>query len=294
MNARRGTALLVVLAVTVLTVSALAMIVRVTSTASMARHTSRSMTIAADLLHATDTPITTWLNTMSSDVVLPPDVMTPRTPVLLDRWTAGDTDFEVTITAWDQYAMVPADQVRGPLGAAVVDPELKNIVGATKLPRGQPTGLDLFLAAARTVDGARVYPAAPGQSHEPSDDDAGEPSEQRPALGAIVATHNPAPGRINVNTAPMALIEAALRRTQRGDIKQILEARGLGERTILPAAPQQRRGRRRSLELVGVSDAWAFRVDILVGGLHRSWWCVYSRPRPSKPWECVQRLAILQ
>ena len=49
------------------------------------------------------------------------------------------------------------------------------------------------------------------------------------------------------------------------------------------------------IEIVPSSSAWAFRIDVTVGRVARSWWSVYARrgSRNSR-WECVQRLAILE
>ena len=289
MTARRGMALLVVLAVTVLTVSALLLVARAISAATMARHTSMSTMVADDLVRAADVPIRSWLASEAPEIVLPPDAVVPSVPVLHDKWTAGDVEVELVITAWDQCGMVPADAFRGPLRAAVTDQKIHGIVAATKVPRGQAAGLDLFLAAAKEVEGARVYPTVPPDEQLEQDDDEPQPL----AVGEVVATHNPAPGRINVNTAPIALVEAAMRRAGRGGLDPLIEARSAGERFDPPAPPRQRRGRGGAPQLAGTSDAWAYRVDITVGGMHRSWWCVYRRLEPGKPWECVQRLAIL-
>ena len=98
--------------------------------------------------------------------------------------------------------------------------------------------------------------------------------------------------RVNVNTAPIELLEAACRATGRGGVETILAARAADTPAgVDPGPARERRGAAgRTLGLVGSSSAWAFRVAARVGPVARSWWSVYIRSESS--WECVQRLAI--
>jgi hypothetical protein len=97
---------------------------------------------------------------------------------------------------------------------------------------------------------------------------------------------------INVNTAPVPLLEAALRAGGRSGLEQILQARA-AHRRFQPgrldqgATPANASG---APELVSSSPSWAFRIDAHAGPVRRSWWAVYQRS--SSSWECVQRLTI--
>ena len=77
-----------------------------------------------------------------------------------------------------------------------------------------------------------------------------------------------------------------------GPIDLIIEARAAGAKFDPPAPPQQRRRGSRPM-IAGTSNAWAFRVDVTVSNMTRSWWCVYRQGKQNDPWECEQRLAIL-
>jgi len=281
---RRGTAMLVVLAVTMLTVSALLVVARATAAATAARHTGRSAAIADDLLAATDRPIRAWLAAEASDAVLPPDALVPMLPVCGETWTCDRFRVELAITAFDQCGMVPADAVRGAMRGAITDPAIQAIAEQVAVPRGRQTGLDLYAPAARRVE-VRVFPT--------SNDDEPAGAEAAGAVGGLLATHNPAPGRVNVNTAPMAVVEAALKLAGRGGLELIAQARAAGERHDPPAPPQQPRRRGARPTITGTSNAWAFRIDVTVNDLRRSWWRVYCKPDDGKPWECEQTLAIL-
>jgi len=109
-------------------------------------------------------------------------------------------------------------------------------------------------------------------------------------LGGYIATYSPPPGRININTASMTVVAEALRMVGVGGIEQIREARRRGMRASLGALGQVTEENQGSAPaLVSQSDAWAFRIDVRVGGLTRSWWAVYAF---REDWNLVQRLAI--
>ena len=110
-----------------------------------------------------------------------------------------------------------------------------------------------------------------------------------------MATHPVGPaGSINVNTAPLPLIEAAMLIAGRGGIETIMAARREGIPAPLPAAltaePSSRFETNQTPRFVAVSNSWAARIDVHVGAARRSWWVVYQNR--SARWECVQRLVI--
>ena len=128
----------------------------------------------------------------------------------------------------------------------------------------------------------------------------------------------PARFRLNVNTAPQPLLEAALLvNGQSGMLDGIVQARSQGQRFLVASGPEEDSPAIPSappptqrVELVDTSGAWAFRVDVRVDRIERSWWSVYVHdPRPSatratradrrrendqapKEWTLVQRLVI--
>lgn len=303
---RRGAALLIVLATLVLVAGASVTLARLGSSAKVQRTVVRRTIIADDMLRAAEEPILAWLDTESSTVVLSPDASTPEVAVLHDKWVVDERAHELRITAWDQCGMVPLEIGRtGSSLRLAVPHEVLGLVDRVRLPRGHKGGLDLFLGLANGLKDA-VFPeatrtSAPLVFGEPVDGETSEPADttepamnDRPPLGAYVASHNP--GRVNVNTAPLDLLERALRLAGRGGIDQIVEARSNGEAFMPQSASEQSPQRpRRALEISGQSNAWAFRIDLAVGlrgrgAVRRSWWSVYVEKESN--WSCVQRLAI--
>jgi hypothetical protein len=148
-------------------------------------------------------------------------------------------------------------------------------------------GLDCF----RELDGRSPYPPMPNVEVERGGTTLAWPSSTGESFGAYVATHNP--GHLNVSTAPLVLLEAALRDAGRGGLEAILAARSEGRQAPIPTPASDRIDETRSNvgeRFVSVSDAWAFRVDARAGRVRRSHWLQY-RPQELK-WRCVQRLLI--
>jgi hypothetical protein len=137
------------------------------------------------------------------------------------------------------------------------------------------------------------------------------------ALGELLATHpaansagpsmagasrvrassptDPAPFRINVNTAPMPLVRVAMLSAGRGGVDAIARSRAAGRPFLTSSESDRRSGARDGIpivEIVSFSNCWAFRVDLRAGPLRRSWWSVYVQN--GSTWERVQRLAITE
>ncbi len=302
---RRGAALLIVLATLILAVTASATLARMTSTAKLNHEFAHRTAVADDLLRAAEAPILTWLTSQSSNIVLPPDVASPEVDVLHDFWVIETTEHELHITAWDQCGMVPVDVARSgsPLRLAL-PAKVKRVLDQVTIRSDQTPGLDLFTAAHQLTKRTNVFPKPDGSQpmvferaggQEPTPPPAESSPAERPAalsippvIGAYVATHNP--GRINVNTAPMELVEAALRLAGRGGLEHIVAARSADRLALLNDLPRTAELNRTAPRIAASSNAWAFRIDLRVGTLRPSWWAVYAKPRST--WECVQRLAI--
>ncbi len=302
---RRGAALLLTLAAVTIIVTACAALARLSVASSLNKSLSFKQSICRDLLTVADAPIRAWLERDSHAVVLAPDVTEPRVDVLHDLIPLDGITLELHITAWDQLGMAPLSLTkRGSLLRGALPEQIVRTIDSTRGAPGSSVdlspGLDLF-------DRSNPYPESPTSEPQvfgPTGDrvilESGK-DRSAPALGALVATHNPSgqrrasktrtnrPGAINVNTAPMPLIEAAMRMAGRRGIERIRDARERGQLAPaggepalepLPNAPR----------LVAASDAWSFRIDVAAGSAKRSWWAVYTREKGG--WRCVQRLTI--
>ncbi len=311
---RRGAALLIVLAALILTVTASVSLARLASTLKMQRKLDRATILADDILRATETPILTWLESESAQVILPPEVEAPRIGVVHDTWSDGKLAYELTITAWDQYGMVPIQLARSgsPLRLAL-PADVRRALDQVKIKPNEPPGLDLFLAHLDATDNQMsVFPRADSteplvfvDALNPASREDGDPQQRSLkaqsiplAVGAFVATHSGGGsvsgggGRINVNTAPPDVVKHALSAAGRGGLKLVLAARAEGRSVPLGDLRVSSSSSRAAPQIVGSSSAWSFRIDVQVGPLRRSWWAVYVKTRST--WECVQRLAIAQ
>lgn len=156
-------------------------------------------------------------------------------------------------------------------------------VNAADAPQSGSVGLDQFGLDPIDLDRSALRSAFSA----PDENDAF-------SVGAWIATHPAGEnGSINVNTAPLPLIEAALAQAGRGGIELILAARREGRVVPLPAAvigEDTGADSSSAVRLVGASTRWAVRIDVRVGLARRSWWSVYRQSSGS--WECVQRLVI--
>ncbi|MEW6741426.1 MAG: hypothetical protein AB1486_01600 [Planctomycetota bacterium] len=314
MTAReKGAALLIVLGALVMLVTTAAALARLAGTKRLAARLDQETWIADDLLRELEGVMRDWLEEESKKVSLPPEQESPEVAVLHDIVIAGPTRIEVVITAWDQCGMVPAPLAwsGGALRLGVSSGMARILDRVATKPEGA-WGLDLL---AGLCPGMAIFPRAAstpavafgGEAEEIAArgesralDDAEEaPGKHRgmrardrlvePALGAFVATHNP-DTLININTAPRALLEAALRLSGRGGLEMILEHRRHGTLAPVPAAKKERPSEASDPVLVSTSPVWAFRIDIRVGRLARSWWAIY-REREGR-WSCAQRLCI--
>jgi len=273
-TSRPGAALLLVLAVLVLTVAALAPLAQLSALSMHDRGTRAAEAGADDLLRAAEAPLLRWLDDHALRATLPPDAAAPAVPVLRDRWTAR-AETALTITAFDQQGMVPLPLIGIDRALTLVLPD---DLRALRSDRGAPAGLD----ALDVPKGRARFPLA-------------DAVESPTAAGALVATHAGSPAAINVNTAPMPLVEAALGSRGRGGLDAIRAARRAG-RLFNPGSGDSKGENpidgRAIVEITGVSRAWAFRIDVRVDAVRRSWWAVYAQT--GSTWERRQLLAILE
>jgi len=320
----RGVALLIVLATLVLALSASVTLVRVASTARLRQQVQDRVAAVDSLLEAAEGvegPIQHWLVHDAGKIVLPIASNSPEVTVLNDGWLdahSGDR-YELRITAFDQLGMVPWRLVRSgsPLRLTlpaeilhVLDQELGDLEAEHRLPGLDQLAIQDQHAICRFPASVEGDAMSFGDAAEASNESWEEWHSSLPAIGGVLATHPSAdalvPAVINVNTAPIPLIEAAMRMAGREGLEVITAARERGELAPAPApAPRPQAGASSQHDInsatrfVGVSDCWAFRIDCRVGPLRRSWWVVYQpsahrSSSPAKPWKCVQRLAITE
>ncbi len=277
---RRGLGLLLVLAVLAVGVSAAAGAARIAWHVRNDTTLSADEALAADLLVAAEAPIRDWLARRSALVVLPPDAGSPRVGVVGVSLIVGERECRVEATAFDQCGLVPLSATLGALRSALPADVLRMASAVGSAASGAP-GLDLF--ATVTTGSRRTFPVTGASDLS--------------AVGELIATHNPhregARPTLNVNTAPMPLVQAVYDGRQLAGVEQIVTARQAGK----AASP----GSRTQPPSSGVADdafpvpvaastAWAIRLDVEAGRIRRSWWCVYVDRGGS--WELVQRLAI--
>lgn len=273
---RRGIALLVVLAALALSTTSAMVLLRHATALSMASKDDLNARVADDLAKALTPSIMRWLRNDADDVVLPPHVSSPRQLVYEDSLDLGDRSCRMVVTAWDQYAMIPPDLLRrgSPIRSAV-DTTVLGVVDATD---------------AQSLGGLDVYAAA----HAPT-----FPTDQAPTLGSTIATHNPviesrrrrSAARLNVNTAPPEILEAAMQAAGYTNVSYILAARARGDRAAVSQAPDANPVDDHLAPVpTDRSDCWSIRLDVQVGSIRRSWWTVWERSRGQ--WRLVQRILI--
>jgi hypothetical protein len=206
--------------------------------------------------------------------------------VLDDRWHAAGLDHQVRITAWDQYGMVPVHQlVRGSPARAGVPESVLRVADRLGVDHDERFGLDQL--------GWQDLPVFP--------------SRDRPAIGAVLATHNPplTPDRlrrrspqsramrVNVNTTPIPILEAAMRAAGYVSIDHIIESRAKGRPAVVgPGRGALGGDLDRALMPTPIdrSDCWSVRIDATVGLAERSWWTIWVREADG--WTLAQRILI--
>lgn len=308
--AHRGVALLLVLAALVLAVTAAAGLMRSAATIQMRHQTHRRQIDADALLHAAEAPIQAWLSTRSSSVILPANATTPRVAVLDDQIIINDIVHELRITAWDQYGMTPVHLARSASPLRLALPEtIAEHLDRLEPRRWRKAGLDqcadadgdeaVLFPRASTAAAVHLFAEDFGARVDSPADLRFPISGDGDALGAYIATHNTtaagAPATINVATAPMPLVEAALRVAGRGGIEHITSARQQGAPIAVEELATQdadASGRPSKVRLVAQSSVWAMRIDCRVGAVRRSWWAVYTQS--DSDWGCVQRVAVMR
>lgn len=327
LQSHRGMALFIALVALVVATTMCLTFARAATTTAIHRKTIHRLRLADELMHAADAPILDWLTHQSQSVVLPPDSVFPSVVVLDDCIVVDNVQACMRITAWDECGRAPAAALArsgSPLRMALPEHVL-HVIDEAATSTGANLGVDDFGMASDShvpvfpcaghVDAPRWFGDV---SAEQSRRDAfwTAPPNAEAAIGAWVSTHNRDPVRINVNTAPMALLEQAMRLAGRGGMDAILEARAAGRPANVPTEPHhhfphQNPSHTGDLRLVNQSHMWAFRVDVVVSGIRpvtgsaeerggrglggrSSRWQVYVRSPITLEWERLQQRVIAE
>lgn len=300
---RRGAALLLVLGVLVLLMASLAPLARLAGVRASTGDVAPRRELLDELLPAADLATIEWLNTKSMRVALPLDTPSPSVTILNDVMHIDGKAIYLQLTAFDQLGMVPLTSVeRDGLLTMSLSDDAVDAARWLKGLRDPSPGLDLLAAARR---GVRVFPLAhASEATHFGDARQGNVASDQPAqsfaLGEQLATHPqlataPSTARININTAPRALLNAAVLSAGRGDLSAIERSREQGRPFTMNAStssPRSSPSTTAMVELVSFSNCWAIRTDLAVDHVHQCWWSVYIQT--GSTWSRVQRLAITE
>lgn len=269
-----GVALLWVLAVVVLTITTGVSLARLTLAAKVEQKLVRERAMARQIQFEGERAIEDWLQKESGDVVLPPDVTEPRIEILSDRWIANNTELSISIVAFDERGKVPLDAARrGTSLARELPSSITTLLSKLRIPADSSPGLDRFVGL-----GQLVFPKTTDHGND-----------RNLAIGSFVATHAFGQIQLNASTAPITLIENVLRERGETGIDMIVEARRDNKKPILPKRPAETERDLTLPKVLDHSDAYSFRIDLAVGMLRKSYWCVFVK---EGSWRCTQRLSI--
>lgn len=267
MSARRGMAMLLVLLTTVVIVVGVTIIARVRTDRVLASQQATRSASAMHIIGESDRVMRAWLHERSTSVVLPPEIDAPHVAVLDDTIDLWGKQVQVRIDAWDQLGMWP--QTSDELGLSMPFTVKNTFQEFSNLDQLDVQGMT-FPSRNRTT-----------------------------AIGGLWSTHNPWPARsgqtrtrgaamINMNTAPMALLAQVADRFHPGELDQAMQQRAQGKMVTMTQSLQSAEGT--NLRLVGVSMVWSFRVEVRVGSVIRSCWCIYANR--GGQWALMQRIMI--
>lgn len=306
---RRGVAILLVLVVLVVAVTAAVNVARVSVAGMTAHRIAADTRLADDLLMQAESAAHAWLGSASGTVVLSPDIDRSSLIALDDRVPIGDHVCFLTITAVDLLGM-PGMQTAESLGIDLPS-DIADAIGTfdDDLQRVGPDMIE------RTLLDRPVYPmphrGEPIVYGESNGNDQQydiavineSEIERSPSVCELVAFIEPTPPRLssrqlnrgqddeqplrlNVNTAPIPLLESMLSRSGLDAIDGIIEARAEGH----PATLNLTLDEDSTVQLVTRSTLWGFRCDVRTGSVHKSHWVVFEQAGGA--WRLVRRIVI--
>lgn len=282
MMVRRGAALLLVLAMTLIVGVSVVGIARAATLHAQAESSLKLSEVAPMVLDAVDSAIVHWLATEEYEVVLPRDVDEPSVEVRRDQIVVAGRALSVSVTGWDQSGMVPL---------VLVDRLRPDLRGAADLVAGERGNAPSLAGVAQDMPfHHRVFPTSDCRNGHAAD----PLMAHLVPIGARLATHprdDSGNGRrrvisINTRTAPIELIrEAAAEMGVTVDPVFAARANGRVSATTLTGSIGDHKVR-----LAPNSDAWALRVDVRYESAMISWWLVYERAGDG--WRKVQAVPI--
>ncbi|MBM4114106.1 MAG: hypothetical protein FJ253_12180 [Phycisphaerae bacterium] len=270
--------------------------------------------MADDLVESAMAPIRAWLDESSSLAALPPDATTPVFVIMDESIHAPGAEGSsapaepedtqsprLVIAAWDQLAMVPWTLAsRSRRIESLVADDVVETISSIETQRELPLGLDLLPVP---KEGARsIFPIprnSQSRAHGAASPNSDLPS--LPGVGELISTHIAPVGkdnastraalRLNVNTTPRALLEAAAESAQVSLPDALWTSRGKNKpyRQAVPGGASAELGG--TIAFTSSSDCWSFRIDAFVGVARSSWWVVLRRGE--RGWEIAQRIPIV-
>lgn len=277
MNATRaGVALLLAVATLVLVLSGV-------TAAAMAMHGARqsawTSTVDGRLLAGLqqgERLAVAWLNASADAVVLPP--AGGGLALIDDRFVLASGEGRLRVTAYDGLSGIPAclaqrgSALRTALPRALAElavppispqraEESAHLVELLALPEGVPRFPSAPAGPPRTW---RAVAAAVPAVDAPA-------GEESASLAGTISFHSD--GRINLNTAPEALLRAAWRELRLDGIDELLQRRRQG---IASRPPQRESVGEPMPRLVDRSDRWQMLITVEWQGIRRGWWVVFA------------------
>jgi hypothetical protein len=274
--ARRGLAMLMALATVVLVLAGV--------TAGLAalhggRQSVRSSEIDARLLAGLrqgERLASAWLRTSSPDVVLPPE----GGGLLLvdDRFILVDGEGRLSVVAYDGLAGIPACLAqRGSALRLALPPALTDLAIPLISPAQAERSSHLLDSLGLPADVPRFPRSGWGEGRIWRAIGAGPPSASNPlpsaepSLAETISFHSD--GRINLNTAPAALLRTAYSVLGLGGVEKVLERRQAQRPSEPPIGSQPAAN---GLRLVAQSDRWQMLITVSWQGISRSWWVDFA------------------
>jgi hypothetical protein len=276
MNPRRGFALLIVLAATVV-VSA-----GIISTIALLTQGRQTLTATStddrlhDLLLGGEHLALAWITANASQVVLSDEAT--MIPTAHESWQTQDDSGEMTVDLYDGCGMIPARCAGGDGG---LHDALPGDWATVSTPPPTPTGEEPadWLELAWIPDGKTRFPGAvPRTTQAVAWSTIGTIArppttlQERPrdGLASLVCPHSG--GAININTAPAGLLRAAFAKAGTSGVEEVLRNRRRSLFTAQAPEVQQAAG----YHFVTTSQVWCAHIQVRWNETRRSWWVVVA------------------
>ncbi len=288
MAGRRGFALLLVLAATLVVCSGMVFALTLLVDARRQLTVSNADDHLRDALAAGERLTIGWLSTHSQRLVLPPEKNSLA--IVHERWICEQGDGELTVRVYDACGFIPA-RCLGANGtliralpaewAEVVFPDLPIL--RTDEPRD-------WLETVAISQELRRFPINPQRTRATDWSTLGSiahpptlsTSQTHTGLATIASPHSG--GVINLNTAPESLLRAAFERAGADGLDEMLQRRRRGlPLNGVPEVPTEAL----RFRFATTSLAWCAHVTARWNSTQRSWWVVITGN--PQGWQILQR-----